>query len=61
VAETRENRECGHAEIQPGGECELCDVDWLIQSGEGDQRENRRNRRAILREQVVAAQREARP
>lgn len=28
------DRECGHPYLQPAGECELCDVDWLFESGE---------------------------
>ena len=24
-------RECGHPFLLPDGECELCDVDWLLE------------------------------
>jgi hypothetical protein len=26
-------RECGHPFILPADECELCDIDWLLETG----------------------------
>ncbi len=42
-------RACGHEDLRPAGECELCDVDWLIEQGEGEAVENDENRKEIVR------------
>ncbi len=32
------SRECGHPFLQAAGECELCDIDWLLETDNADDR-----------------------
>lgn len=31
------DRECGHPYLQEAGECELCDIDWLLETGNAEE------------------------
>lgn len=51
------SRECGHPFIIPAEACELCDIDWLLETGNADDPEEL----YPLRAEVVAEIREAQP
>jgi hypothetical protein len=51
--ELQENlhRECGHVRIRPADDgCELCDIDWLLETGEVEDEDETR----LLRAELVA-------
>jgi hypothetical protein len=33
-------RECRHPYLLPAGECEMCDIDWLLETGHAEEPED---------------------